>query len=204
MRIGLAAAVLGAAVLGPPVPVATADQPVCSGTRCSFTSPNQSIGCTITAGAGRTNPDGVFCGWTDGERSHTVTMSATGALDPCINPAVELVNRCIVTPMSGAVALGYGQTASLGPFTCLAEAAAISCTVPPGKGFTMNKAGILPVLAPPPPPPPPPSESATPPPPEAPSSPAPSSPAPSTESPAPAPVPPPMVALPPADQQEAP
>ena len=193
------AAVLGAVVLGLPLPAAAADQPVCSGTSCSFTSPNRSIGCTLTAGAGKTNPDSVFCGWTDGERSHTVTMAANGTLTPCINPAVQLVNRCTVTPMTGAVALGYGQTASLGPFNCLAEAQAITCTVAPaGKGFTMNMAGILPVLPPPPPPPapapeptaPPPSQSTAPP-------------APSTEVPAPSPVPPPMVALPPGDQQEA-
>jgi len=157
----------GVAVL-PSLPPASADQPVCSGTSCSFTSPNRSIGCTITAGAGKTNPDEVFCGWTDGERSHTVTMAANGMLDPCINPAVELVNRCTVTPLTGAVALGYGQTASLGPFSCLAEAQAITCTVAPaGRGFTMNKAGILPVMPPPasPPPSPPPSATDAPPPP---------------------------------------
>ena len=122
-----AALALGAGVaFMPSLPPASADQPVCSGTSCSFTSPNRSIGCTITAGAGKTNPDEVFCGWTDGERSHTVTMAANGMLDPCINPAVELVNRCTVTPLTGAVALGYGQTASLGPFSCLAEAQALS------------------------------------------------------------------------------
>lgn len=176
-----AVALAAAGVLLPSLPAAGADQPVCTGTTCSFTSPNQAIGCVITAGAGSATPDGVFCGWGDGERSHTVRMAANGALDPCINPAVELVDRCTVTPMSGAVALGYGQTASLGPFSCLAEAQAITCTVnPPGKGFTMNRAGILPVLPPPPPPPPEPA------------------PSPSPESP----TPPPVVALPPADQEE--
>ncbi len=173
-------------------PPAAADPPFCVGTKCAFTSPNRMINCVITTGGGPSNPDEVFCGWGDGERSHTVTMTANGALDPCINPAVDLVNRCTFTQLTGATALGYGQTAALGPFSCLAEAQAITCTAAPaGKGFTMNKAGILPVLPPPPPPPPPAPDTAPP-------SPVPS--ASPTETPAPEPVPPPMVALPPADQ----
>ena len=109
----------------------------------------------ITFQAGPANPDSVFCAWSDGERAHTVKMLANGALDPCINPAVNLVDNCKSTPLGVVPALGYGQTAALGPFTCLAEAQAVTCTVAPtGKGFTMNSSGILPVMAPAPPPPP--------------------------------------------------
>lgn len=166
-----------------PVPVAGAENLACSATKCSFVSPNQSIGCVITVGAGPANPDIVFCGWTDGERSHTVKMAPTGALDPCINPSIQLApGKCSVTPPTGAPILGYGQSAVLGPFTCLAEAQAISCTTAPsGKGFTFNTSGILPVYPPPPPPPPAP---ATPAPESAATTPAPAPPT----APAPAPV----------------
>lgn len=131
---------------------------MCSGTKCSFLSPNQRIGCVISFQAGPDSPDGVSCAWNDGERAHTVKMAANGALDPCINPAVQLIDRCTAAALTGVPVLGYGQSAALGPFTCLADAAAITCTVAPaGKGFTMNSSGILPVLPPPPPPPPPPT-----------------------------------------------
>lgn len=181
--VGISATLLAGGAVGflLPAPVAGAENLACSGTKCSFVSPNQSIGCAITVAAGPANPDNVFCGWTDGERSHTVKMAPNGALDPCINPSIQLApGKCSVTPATGAPVLGYGQNAVLGPFTCLAEAQAISCTTAPsGKGFTFNTSGILPVYPPPPPPPPP-----------APVTPAPESASAATSVPAPAEVPP--------------
>lgn len=133
-------------------PPAGAEDPVCGTSKCTFVSPNGSIDCSISVGVSGA-PDSAFCAWSDSERAQTVRLLPNGVLDPCINPAVDLIDRCTAEPLSGPVTLGYGQTAVLGPFTCLAEAQGITCTAAPtGKGFTISSVGILPVVPPPPPP----------------------------------------------------
>jgi len=195
----------GAALILAPVafaPAAAADPAQCTATACAFVSPNRSIGCVISFAA-KQSPDGAVCSWSDADRAQLVKLLPNGVLEPCINPAVGLTDRCITDPVPAAVpALGYGETAALGPFTCLAEAQAISCTAAPsGRGFSMNSTGILPVLptAPPPPPPPPPG-APVPPPPEAPV------PTPALDAPAPPPAAeaPAAPVLPPPDQPVAP
>jgi hypothetical protein len=150
-----ATAFLGAAVLPVlPVPRAEAADALCDDTSCTFLSPNRTMACTITVGVSAT-PDGAFCAWSDGSRAHTVRLLPSGVLEPCINPMADVVERCTWAPPADAPVLGYGQTAVLGPLTCLAEAQAISCTaVPSGRGFAISSAGILPIAATPPPPPP--------------------------------------------------
>lgn len=152
--------------IGPLLPQAEADSPDCTATTCAFVSPSRAIGCTITVGSPAGTPDSAFCAWSDEDRAQTVRLLADGVLEPCINPAVALVDRCASDTQTGLPALGYGETAVLGPFTCLAGAQNILCTVAPsGKGFSINSTGILPVAPPPPPPPPVPVEPAPPPPP---------------------------------------
>ncbi len=160
---------VAAALSGPVVTPAFADPALCSEAGCSFVSPNQSIECVITVGSKSGAPDGAFCAWSDGDRAQSVRLLPNGVLQPCINPAVAVVDRCTTTPLTGVATLGYGQTANLGPFTCTAEAQGITCTAAPsGRGFAISSLGILPAVAPPPPPPPPAPESpeATPPAPE--------------------------------------
>lgn len=146
-------------------PAAAAEPAQCTATECDFVSPNRSISCVITVGSQKT-PDGAVCSWSDADRAQLVKLLPNGVLEPCINPAVELLERCITDPAPATVpALGYGETAVLGPFTCLAEAQSISCTAAPSeRGFSINSTGILPVLPPAPPPPPPPDPAAPPPP----------------------------------------
>ena len=140
----------GAAGLGASVVVgapAHADEPFCTGPTCSFSSPNGLISCTMTA-------DDATCGWSDEDQAYLVTLRPDGTLDPCINFMVGLVDRCLSTPEGGA-ALGYGQIAASGPFTCRAEAQGLICwAAPAGQGFAINSSGILPIVLPPPPPPP--------------------------------------------------
>lgn len=148
---------VGAVLAGAPVvwaPVAGADTPVCSATSCTFVSPTRSISCVITVGNTTRGPDSALCSWADADRAQSVRLLPNGVLEPCINPAVTLIDRCKTDPAAASVpALGYGQAAVLGPFTCLAEAQSISCTAAPsGRGFSINSTGILPVLPPPPPP----------------------------------------------------
>ena len=145
----VATVLAGAAGLGACVVVgapARADEPFCTGSACSFQSPNRLISCAITA-------DAATCGWSDENQAYLVTLRPDGTLEPCINFMVGLVDRCLSTPQGGAT-LGYGQIAASGPFTCRAEAQAVTCSAAPaGRGFAINSSGILPVVLPPPPPP---------------------------------------------------
>lgn len=133
---------------------ARADTPLCTATTCSFVSPNQTIDCVITVGA-KTGPDSAFCAWSDDSRAQTVRLLPNGALEPCINPVADKIARCQAVPLTDPATLGYGQTAALGPFSCIADAYGITCrAAPSGKGFAMSSSGILPIQPPPPPPPP--------------------------------------------------
>lgn len=139
--------------IGALLPQAVAEVPDCTGSSCSFVSPSRAINCTITVGSPAGTPDGAFCAWSDEDRAQSVRLLANGVLEPCINPVVGLVDRCTSEAQAGLPALGYGETAVLGPFTCLAGAQNILCTVAPsGKGFSINSTGIMPVAPPPPPP----------------------------------------------------
>lgn len=159
---------------------AWADTPLCTATSCSFVSPNQSIDCIITVGKPGV-PDGAVCAWSDEQRAQTVRLLPTGALEPCINPVADRITRCQTDPLTGVATLGYGQTAALGPFSCVADAYGITCrAAPTGKGFAMSSSGILPIQPPPPPPlpeAPPASDGPAAPPPEAPPAPPPEAPA---------------------------
>lgn len=204
------AAVIAVAVGALPVaawtPRAVADEPMCTATDCSFVSPNKSIECVITVAGTDGTPDGAFCAWSDEERAQTVRLLPNGLLEPCINPVADRIDRCQADPLTGAATLGYGQTAALGPFSCIADAYGITCrAAPTGKGFAMSSSGILPVQ---PPPPPPPAEvpaypGAVPPAPPA-AEPVPPAPASVAAPPAPAPVPAPPAEAPPAPAAEVP
>ena len=177
--------------VGALLPQAEAEVPDCTGTSCSFVSPSRGIDCTITVGSPAGTPDSAFCAWSDEDRAQSVRLLGNGVLEPCINPVVALIDRCTSDIRTGLPALGYGETAVLGPFTCLAGAQNILCTVAPsGKGFSINSTGIMPVGPPPPPPP------VEPPPPAAP--PAPVEPPPPLEPAPPVGPPPPVEPAPPA------
>lgn len=155
LAAGVAAALAGGAA-GLVVSVAMSAAPAgaepltCAGTSCSFTSPTGAITCVIDG-------DSAACSRSEEDRMYSVKLLPNGALDPCINLLPGVGKPCQSYATTGAPALAYGQTAGLGPYTCLAEASAISCTVAPqGKGFSINSTGILPVAGTPPPPPPPP------------------------------------------------
>lgn len=151
------------------MPSAQAETPLCTATSCSFVSPNQTIDCVITVGSKTGTPDSAFCSWSDEQRAQTVRLLPNGALEPCINPMADRITRCQADPLTGVATLGYGQTAALGPFSCVADAYGITCrAAPTGKGFAMSSSGILPIQPPPPPPPPevPPGEPPPPPGPE--------------------------------------
>ena len=184
MRTPLAALATVAAALAAPLvvsaPAAVADSAVCSAKKCAFVSPNGTV-CVITA-------DSTGCGWTDGDKAYAVKLFGNGGLDPCLHLVEGLGKTCDTYSGAGLPALGYGQPAVLGPYTCTVDPSAVTCTAnPSGRGFTINSAGIVPAAVAPPAPPP---------------APAPAPPPPAATEQQPAPVPPvdePLIPPPPED-----
>jgi hypothetical protein len=138
--LGIGAALLLA--LG--TPQASADQPVCysgsgGGTACAFYSPSHKINCEIhyqvVTGTGSRTPDDVYCE----NASQSVNMDAAGELKTCNDVG------CVGNPGIGTATLAYGQTAAVGPFSCLSQPTGVTCTVTSGRGFTISSSGITPV-----------------------------------------------------------
>lgn len=141
--------VLGVALSGVTgMPSAVAETPICEGATCTFLSPTGAINCVISVGDQTGVPDSASCGWSDEERAHAAKLLPSGALEPCLNLMAAVVDRCKSDPEPDPELprLGYGETAALGPFSCLATAEGITCTAAPsGRGFAINTAGILPI-----------------------------------------------------------
>ena len=66
----------------------------------------------------------------------SATLSASGKLARCYGPT------CVSNPPLNVRTLAAGRTVRLGPFTCRAEAATISCTIKSGAGFSISHAGV--------------------------------------------------------------
>jgi hypothetical protein len=68
----------------------------------------------------------------------SVHMDPTGTFTVCTG------ETCLGNPGLGQGTLAYGQTAGIGPFSCLSEARGVTCTVTSGRGFTISSSGITP------------------------------------------------------------
>jgi hypothetical protein len=119
------------------IPRAGADSPVCTATWCAFLSPSRNISCEMDYGRGSGIPDETYCQTNNPPQS--VRLSASGAFKTCTG------DSCLGNPGQGTPALGYGQTAGVGPFNCRSEASGVTCTVTSGRGFTLSNAGVAPV-----------------------------------------------------------
>jgi hypothetical protein len=144
-RAGMAAIVVPAALGGfAGTPRAAADNPVCvqetngTGSVCAFYSPSHNISCEVdyqrVGGTGAGIPDETYCQTLVPEQS--VTLDPTGALKKCAGTS------CLGNAGEGTATLAYGQTAALGPFTCLSTTREVSCTVASGRGFRISRSGI--------------------------------------------------------------
>ncbi|OBA74537.1 hypothetical protein A5641_27555 [Mycobacterium sp. 1554424.7] len=117
-------------------PWAAADNPVCSQTWCSFLSPSRNIGCEMDYQRGRDIPDEAYCQSTAPPQS--VHLSTDGTFKTCTGES------CLGNAGEGTPTLPYGQTATLGPFSCRSEAGGVTCKVTSGRGFSISNAGITP------------------------------------------------------------
>jgi hypothetical protein len=119
--LGIAAAAL---VFAPP---AAADSNV-------FLSPSRNISCEMETKQAYNMPDVTYCQSSSPPQS--VHMSADGTVTPCTGEG------CVGNPGIGTPTLGYGQSASVGPFTCVSQTDGVTCTVASGHGFTISSSGI--------------------------------------------------------------
>ncbi|MEH3130228.1 MAG: hypothetical protein PGN27_09760 [Mycolicibacterium neoaurum] len=106
-----------------------------------FRSPTGNIQCEINFGrapaaAGAESlPDGVYC--MSQQPLQSVQIRADGSLtDVCTGPT------CGSDGPTDQGVLAYGQSAVLGPFTCLSEESGMTCTAN-GRGFEISTAGIF-------------------------------------------------------------
>ena len=118
------------------VPQATADNPVCAATFCSFYSPSRNISCELDYQRGSGISDETYCQTETPPQS--VHMTTDGTFKTCTG------SSCLGNAGQGTPALAYGQTAGVGPFSCRSEDSGVTCTVTSGRGFTISNAGITP------------------------------------------------------------
>lgn len=116
------------------VPVAVADNPVCTSTWCSFLAPSRNLGCEMNFHRGNGISDETYC-QTDAP-PQSVRMDTSGAFKSCTGES------CIGNAGQGTPVLAYGQTAKVGPFSCRSESSGVTCTVTSGRGFTLSTSGV--------------------------------------------------------------
>jgi hypothetical protein len=134
------APVIAAAGFCTGMPTATADNPICSANVCSFYSPSHAISCEIDYQRGTGMPDSAYCQISRPQPvAQSVHMDPGGAFSVCTGES------CLGNAGLGQGTLAYGQTAGIGPFSCLSETKGITCTVASGRGFTISSSAITPV-----------------------------------------------------------
>lgn len=117
-------------------PPAAADNPACSQAWCSFLSPSRNISCEMDYHRNGI-PDETYC--QSNSPPQSVRLSTDGTFKSCSGES------CLGNPGEGTPALPYGQTASMGPFSCRSEESGVTCKVTSGRGFTISNAGVVPV-----------------------------------------------------------
>jgi hypothetical protein len=106
-------------------------------TGTEFYSPTQNISCEIDASPGSGPGTSTLCLTINPARS--VVLSTDGTLKECTGQDC-LSNAGIDTPT-----LAYGQSITLGPFTCVSSTAGMTCTIASGAGFLIAASGITPL-----------------------------------------------------------
>jgi hypothetical protein len=100
----------------------------------SFLTPSRNISCEMNSRQPYNMPDATYC--QSNSPPQSAHMSTDGTVTIC-NGQSCLGNPGIDTPI-----LGYGQSASIGPFNCVSDTGGVTCTVASGRGFTISNSGI--------------------------------------------------------------
>jgi hypothetical protein len=105
-------------------------------TSTEFYSPSKNISCEIDSDFGSSSQSQVLCLTINPARS--VVLKTDASLTECSGQQC-LSNAGVDTPV-----LPYGQSITLGPFTCLSSTGGITCTLPSGAGFLIAASGVTP------------------------------------------------------------
>lgn len=129
-----------AATVMSPSPQASAENPTClpSGI-CAFLSPSGHISCEMTSHYYQM-PDSAYCQWIDDRGAgFSVTMHPDGTFASCLH------DGCLGNPGENTPTLPYGDSATIGPFTCVSRTSGVTCTATAsGRGFIISDKGIAP------------------------------------------------------------
>lgn len=105
-------------------------------TSTEFFSPSMNISCEIDAGFGPTTQSQTLCLTINPARS--VVLKTDGTLTECTG------QDCLSNAGENTPTLAYGQSITLGPFTCQSSTAGIRCTLQSGAGFLIATSGVTP------------------------------------------------------------
>ena len=105
-----------------------------SSTTTEFLSPSKNISCEIDFNFGPSSLTSTLCLTVSPPRS--ATLGADSILTECAGVNC-LSNGALNTPT-----LAYGQSITLGPFTCASSTAGMKCTLTSGDGFLISSGAI--------------------------------------------------------------
>ena len=108
-----------------------------SSTITEFYSPSKNISCEIDNNVGTTATTGALCLTISPPKS--VTLMTDSTLKECTG-----VN-CLSNAGENTPTLAYGQSITLGPFTCASSTAGIKCTLASGDGFSISSSAVTPL-----------------------------------------------------------
>jgi len=103
-------------------------------TGTEFLSPSKNISCEIDDNLGSSAITSTLCLTISPPRS--VTLKTDSSLTECTG-----VN-CLSNAGTDTPTLAYGQSVTLGPFTCASSTAGVKCTLASGDGFLISSSAI--------------------------------------------------------------
>ncbi len=106
-------------------------------TSTEFYSPSKNISCEIDYNLGPSAVTSAFCLTLSPPKSVTLTTNA--ALAECTG------TTCLANAGENTPTLAYGQSITLGPFTCASSTAGMKCTLASGDGFLISSAATTPL-----------------------------------------------------------
>ena len=106
-------------------------------TGTEFYSPSKNISCEIDSNFGTSAITSALC--LTISPAKTVTLKTDGTLTECAGDA------CLSNAGANTPTLVYGQSITLGPFTCASSTAGMKCTLANGDGFLISSAATTPL-----------------------------------------------------------
>jgi hypothetical protein len=103
-------------------------------TTTEFLSPSKNISCEIDYNFGSGMITQTLC------LTFMPPQSAVLKTDSSVTKCTG--QQCLSNGALGTPTLGYGQTITLGPFTCASSTAGMACTLGNGNGFLISTSGI--------------------------------------------------------------